>query len=64
MGFAPFAQLQPDSLAVLDALNGEYGEGAPGGAGPSQGLIQQQGNSYLRSSFPRLDWIKTATIVR
>lgn len=62
MGFAPFGQVV-DGMTVVDALNKEYGEGAPGGRGPDQQRIQTQGNAYLDKDFPRLDRIKTAQIL-
>lgn len=62
MGFSPIGKLRPESLTVLDALNAEYGEGAPRGAGPNQGRIQSEGNEYLKRDFPRLDYIQKATI--
>jgi len=61
MGFAPFGKVR--DMAVVDSLFAEYGEGAPGGKGPEQGRIQKEGNSYLRASFPKLDYIKKAVIV-
>jgi len=53
-------------IAVLDSLNWEY-SGTRGGQtfpGPSQDSLSRQGNSYLQRSFPRLDYILTARIVR
>jgi hypothetical protein len=32
------------------------------GEGPQQPLIEAQGNAYLQSQFPMLDYIKKATI--
>jgi peptidyl-prolyl cis-trans isomerase A (cyclophilin A) len=49
-------------MNVVDALYSGYGEGAPGGAGPEQGRVQSEGNAYLTSQFPKLDYIKSATI--
>ncbi|MFK7991140.1 MAG: peptidylprolyl isomerase [Sandaracinaceae bacterium] len=63
MGFAPFARVQPASLSVVDQLHSGYGEGAPRGRGPAQGRMQAQGNTYLRSDFPNLDYIRTAEIM-
>ena len=42
---------------VVDKLNSQYGED------PDQDAITHRGNSYLKSRFPRLDYIKTATIL-
>src|SRR5437868_1129663 len=60
-GFSPFGQVT-SGMNVVDALYSEYGEGAPSGRGPSQGRIQQEGNAYLKKDFPKLDYIKKATI--
>jgi peptidyl-prolyl cis-trans isomerase A (cyclophilin A) len=48
----------------VDSLYSGYGEGAPRGMGPDQGRTQGEGNVYLRSSFPRLDYVKTARVVK
>jgi len=63
MGFAPFGKVV-SGMKTVDALNGEYGEGAPGGAGPSQPRMQSEGNPYLQRDFPKLDYIKSAKIVK
>jgi hypothetical protein len=34
----------------------------PGGQGPDPSQIETQGNEYLQNRFPRLDYIKKATI--
>jgi len=61
MGFSPFGQVT-SGMDVVDALYSGYGEGAPGGRGPDQGRIQNEGNAYLVKSFPNLDYVKKATI--
>lgn len=61
-GFSPFGKVV-EGMEIVDKLNGEYGEGAPGGKGPEQGRIQAEGNAYLKKDFPNLDYIKSATIV-
>jgi peptidyl-prolyl cis-trans isomerase A (cyclophilin A) len=62
-GFAPFGRVV-SGMNVVDALNAEYGEGAPRGRGPDQSRIQNEGNAYLMKDFPRLDYVKKATIER
>jgi cyclophilin family peptidyl-prolyl cis-trans isomerase len=61
MGFAPFGKVV-QGMSVVDSLYSGYGEGAPRGMGPDQGRTQGEGNVYLRSSFPRLDYVKTARV--
>ena len=60
-GFAPFGKVI-SGMDVVDSLYKGYGEGAPRGKGPNQGLIKAQGNAYLVTQFPNLDYIKKATI--
>ncbi|MBI1786015.1 MAG: peptidylprolyl isomerase [Acidobacteria bacterium] len=60
-GFAPFGEVT-GGMDVVEKLYAGYGEGAPRGNGPSQDLIQTQGNEYLERSFPRLDYIKKARV--
>jgi peptidyl-prolyl cis-trans isomerase A (cyclophilin A) len=61
MGFAPFGKVL-SGMNVVDAINAEYGEGAPRGRGPDQGRLQTQGNAYLAREFSRMDYVKKATI--
>lgn len=61
MGFAAFGQVTT-GMDVVDKIYTGYGEGGPRGKGPEQGRIQAEGNAYLMKSFPRLDYIKSATI--
>lgn len=60
-GFAPFGRVTSGMEVVGQLYNG-YGEGAPRGPGPDQGRVQMEGNAYLAKSFPRLDFVKKATI--
>ena len=39
-----------------------YGEAAPKGSGPPQARVQKEGNAYLTKSFPKMDYVKKATI--
>ncbi len=57
LGFAPIGRVIK-GLAIVDALNGQYGES------PSQDEIERQGNAYLTRAFPRLDYIRTARVIR
>jgi len=60
-GFSPFGRVV-SGMNVVDALNAEYGEGAPRGRGPDQGRVQMEGNAYLTRDFGKLDFVKKATI--
>lgn len=62
MGFAPFGQVI-EGMDVVDRLYAGYGEGAPQGQGPNQGRIQMEGNAYLERAFPRLDYVRRATVI-
>jgi cyclophilin family peptidyl-prolyl cis-trans isomerase len=62
-GFAPFGKVA-SGMNVVDSLNAEYGEGAPRGRGPDQSRLQSEGNAYLMKEYPRMDYIKKATIER
>ncbi|HEX4642547.1 MAG TPA: peptidylprolyl isomerase [Candidatus Acidoferrales bacterium] len=61
-GFAAFAVVS-DGMDVVDKLYNGYGEGAPDGHGPAQDLIGTRGHLYLEKSFPKLDIIRSATVV-
>lgn len=60
-GFSPFGQVV-SGMDVVDSLYKGYGEGAPRGQGPDQGRIQAEGNAYLVTDYPKLDYVKKATI--
>jgi peptidyl-prolyl cis-trans isomerase A (cyclophilin A) len=61
LGFAPFGEIV-SGMDIVDKLYSGYGEGAPRGNGPDQGRIQMEGNAYLTKDFPKLDYIKKATM--
>jgi peptidyl-prolyl cis-trans isomerase A (cyclophilin A) len=61
-GFSAFAVVL-DGMEVVDKLYNGYGEGAPDGRGPNQGLIGSRGRAYLEKGFPKLDTIRSATLV-
>jgi len=54
-GFAPFGKVT-DGMDVVTSLYSGYGQT------PQQPLIEQQGNEYLKSQFPNLDYIKSTKI--
>jgi peptidyl-prolyl cis-trans isomerase A (cyclophilin A) len=54
-GFAPFGKVI-SGMEVVDKINGEYGQG------PNQGYIEHEGNAFLQKNFPKMDYIKKATI--
>ena len=60
-GFAPFGKVVA-GMEVVDQLHKGYGDAPPGGVGPEQERIRTEGNAYLERYFPRLDYIKTATV--
>jgi peptidyl-prolyl cis-trans isomerase A (cyclophilin A) len=59
-GFSPFGQVI-EGMDIVDQFYSGYGEGAPAGQGPNQGLLQAQGNEYLEKAFPQLSYISQAT---
>jgi peptidyl-prolyl cis-trans isomerase A (cyclophilin A) len=60
-GFAPLGKVI-SGMDVVESLYSSYGEMPPDGQGPDPSKIETQGNEYLTSHFPRLDFIKKATI--
>jgi peptidyl-prolyl cis-trans isomerase A (cyclophilin A) len=53
--FAPFGEVTT-GMDVVAKINAQYREQ------PEQPRIQAEGNAYLNKEFPKLDFIKTATI--
>lgn len=62
MGFSPFGKVV-SGMEIVDAIYNGYGEGAPNGRGPDQGRVQAQGGAYLKADFPKLDYIKSASVL-
>lgn len=61
MGFSPFGKVVK-GMEVVDRLYSGYGDARPGGRGPDQSRINNEGKSYLDKEFPKLDSIKEAVI--
>ena len=61
-GFSPIGKIV-EGMDVVDRIYSGYGEGAPRGEGPSQGRVQSHGTLYLRKEFPKLDYVKKATLL-
>lgn len=59
--FAPIGKVV-EGIDVLDHFYSGYGDWPPRGEGPDPAKLQAQGNPYLEARFPRLDYIKKATI--
>eukprot|EP00566_Odontella_aurita_P037765 CAMPEP_0113538176 /NCGR_PEP_ID=MMETSP0015_2-20120614/7225_1 /TAXON_ID=2838 /ORGANISM="Odontella" /LENGTH=269 /DNA_ID=CAMNT_0000437731 /DNA_START=86 /DNA_END=895 /DNA_ORIENTATION=- /assembly_acc=CAM_ASM_000160 len=59
-GFSPFGEVV-SGMDVVDKFYSGYGEGAPSGKGPNQGLIQAKGNEYLEKSYSKLSFFSSAT---
>lgn len=55
-GFAPFGQVT-SGMDVVQSLYSGYGER------PDQGAITSQGKAYIDKNFPKIDRIKSATVV-
>ena len=55
--FAPFGEVT-QGMDIVEKITAEYGER------PDQGSITSQGNAYLTKAFPKLDYIKAATIAK
>ena len=60
-GFAPIGKVT-EGMDVVEGFYSAYGDMPPRGQGPDPSKIELQGNSYLESRFPRLDFVKKATI--
>jgi len=57
--FTPFGMVV-EGMDVADKLNAEYGSNPQN----QQGQIVKEGNKFLIANYPKLDYVKTATIVK
>jgi peptidyl-prolyl cis-trans isomerase A (cyclophilin A) len=57
-GFSPVGEVI-SGMDVVDRFYSGYGEGAPSGKGPNQGLIQAKGNAYLETAYPKLSYFSS-----
>jgi len=56
IGFAAFGRVNK-GMKHIEAITDEYGEQ------PQQYRLQSEGNTYLKESFPKMDYIKRAYVV-
>jgi peptidyl-prolyl cis-trans isomerase A (cyclophilin A) len=59
---APFGEVV-SGMDVVEKLYAGYGEAKPNGNGPEMNPFYEEGNAYLEREFPKLDYIKKASIV-
>jgi peptidyl-prolyl cis-trans isomerase A (cyclophilin A) len=58
-GFTPFGIVDPPGMNIVEMLYDQYGDSA----GMDQDKIAKGGKTYIEQKWPRLDLIKSATIV-
>jgi peptidyl-prolyl cis-trans isomerase A (cyclophilin A) len=59
VGFAPFGVVEGDGMKVVNMFYDQYGDNA----GPDQGKIESEGKPYVDKGWPKLDSIKSATLL-
>lgn len=55
-GFSPIGRIT-EGMEVVKTIHDSYGES------PNQGAIQMRGNEYLKSEFPKMDYIKRIVLI-
>ena len=58
MGFTPLGKVV-ENAAILGKINTEYGENSP----EVQEQFQAKGNGFVKEKYPKLDYIKSITLV-
>lgn len=58
-GFAPFGVVEGDGMKVVEMFYDQYGDTS----GPDQGKIESQGKPYVDKGWPKLDSIKSASLL-
>ena len=59
MGFSPFGVVEGDGMKVVNMFYDQYGDTS----GPEQDKIEAQGKPYVDKGWPKLDTIKSATLL-
>jgi peptidyl-prolyl cis-trans isomerase A (cyclophilin A) len=59
MGFAPFGVVEGNGMNVVEMFYDQYGDNA----GPDQDKTEAQGKAYVDKGWPKLDTIKSATLL-
>jgi cyclophilin family peptidyl-prolyl cis-trans isomerase len=59
MGFSPFGVVDGSGMNIVEMMYEGYGDNA----GPDQDQLEKQGDPYLKKGWPKLDYIKSATLV-
>jgi len=59
MGFAPFGVVDGNGMNIVEMMYEGYGDSA----GPDQDQLEKQGDPYLKKGWPKLDYIKSATLL-
>ncbi len=58
-GFPPFGVVDGNGMNIVEMMYEGYGDSA----GPDQDQIEKQGDRYLKKGWPKLDYIKSASLV-
>jgi peptidyl-prolyl cis-trans isomerase A (cyclophilin A) len=59
MGFAPFGVVEGEGMKVVNMFYDQYGDDS----GPDQSKIEKEGKPYVDKGWPKLDTIKSATLL-